>query len=327
MGLPLSNIETHIATWQTALKKTSRPHRSNWPARLFRHEPLENAAAILRQGELRSRAAAEGEIVLDIAPDEIINLTDAGHQLVRLYFRPRTPTQYRIEGVRKPSEFYKGKHAPTLCMMLFSAKKILSRQDVQFSSGNVQHSSSVIHGNLAGFDEIDFASVYHEGPFNTSDPANHDLVRKRCAEVLCPNPLLLDEALQAIMCRSHAERQTLMTYLGDQAGDWAHKIKIFSEAGLFCADYAYVESVDISPGGLKVKFHPRKDGATVNVEVRCRGLGAGLPSYKWDATDRAIGTPWNFTCGGLTAGTYRVSIKLEGVQAYKANLTLADQPF
>lgn len=327
MGISLVKIDAHIVHWEAELRKTLRPYRANWPSRLFRHEPLEGAAAILRDGLLKSRVAAGPAIQLDVAPDEIINMNDAAHDLVRLYFRPRTPTQYRIEGIRKVHEYYQEKHAPTICMLLFSARKILTRPDVKFSSGNMQRHDTEVFDDEQGFDQIDFPKVYHEGPYDSSNPANHDVVTKRCAEVLCQTPLALDDSLQAVICRSHGERQTLLNYLGSAAHVWSPKIKIFSEAGLFCADYAYIESVDISPGGLRINFHPRKDGALVNVAVWCQGTGAGLPSYHWEPTDRAVGPGWNFTCGALPPGRYQVRIDLEGVRAYQADLELEAEPF
>ena len=127
MGLSPKLIQSHLDTWSARLKKTgNRPYRQHWPSRLFRHEPLENAVRILQSGKILSREDSKGQIVRDIAPQEIIMHSDAAHHFVRLYFRPKNPTQYRIEGIRKPEEYYKGCHAPVLIILIFSAVDILT---------------------------------------------------------------------------------------------------------------------------------------------------------------------------------------------------------
>ena len=68
---------------------------SNW---LYRSDHVENAAAILNNGRLLSRAAAErgGLIRVDSASPQYVGHLSAGYRdLVRPYFRPRRPTQYR----------------------------------------------------------------------------------------------------------------------------------------------------------------------------------------------------------------------------------------
>lgn len=84
-------------------------NRKRWPIWLFRSDHVENTAAILNGGELLSRALAEqqGLIVKDSASQQHIDeLTQSQRRYVRLYFRPRTPTQFRNEGIRPESEIW-----------------------------------------------------------------------------------------------------------------------------------------------------------------------------------------------------------------------------
>lgn len=134
MGLSPRVARAHIDDWKERLARGNRPYRQHWPSRLFRHEPLENAVKILKSGVLLSRRDAASEIERDIAPADIIASSEAAHGFVRLYFRPKSPTQYRIEGIRKPNELYQGRHAPVLFLMLFRAEDILTQQGVAFSS-------------------------------------------------------------------------------------------------------------------------------------------------------------------------------------------------
>ena len=72
-------------------------NRSSWPNWLFRSDHVENAAAILNSGRLLSRAAAEHGNLIRVdsgSPHYVEHLSSAHRNLVRLYFRPRTPTQY-----------------------------------------------------------------------------------------------------------------------------------------------------------------------------------------------------------------------------------------
>lgn len=108
MALSQAVIQAHIADWEPRLSSTFYSHRRHWPSRLFRHEPLENILSILHAGHLLSRndANASNAIVNDIAPADILNANTLSHQYVRLYFRPKTPTQYHIEGIREPVDFF-----------------------------------------------------------------------------------------------------------------------------------------------------------------------------------------------------------------------------
>ncbi len=78
-------------------------NRRFWSRWLFRSDHVENAARILNSGRLLSRAAAErgGLITVDSGSPQYVGQLPSRHRnLVRLYFRPRTPTQYVNEGIR-----------------------------------------------------------------------------------------------------------------------------------------------------------------------------------------------------------------------------------
>lgn len=59
MALSSDVVRAHIDYWERQLGSTgNRRYRRHWPARLFRHEPLENAIKILQTGILLSRTDA-----------------------------------------------------------------------------------------------------------------------------------------------------------------------------------------------------------------------------------------------------------------------------
>jgi hypothetical protein len=115
MGLTDRRVDRHIEEWQDRLGRTFTSRRAQWPPRLFHHSPIENAAKILKTGQLLSRVHSTPHRALDVAGVSVIQNRNRAHQFGRLHFRPRTPTQYHIEieGIRKAGEYYDQAHAPT----------------------------------------------------------------------------------------------------------------------------------------------------------------------------------------------------------------------
>lgn len=98
--------------------------RRFWSRWLFRSDHVENAAKILNSSRLLSRAAAErgGLIPVDSgSPQYVGQLSPRHRNLVRLYFRPRTPTQYANEGIRPRGRVQYDAHMPVPVYLLFSA--------------------------------------------------------------------------------------------------------------------------------------------------------------------------------------------------------------
>ncbi len=210
MGITLARHQAHVAGFEAKFPN----YRKAWPKYLYRHEPVENAIEVLKQGVLLSRVGALqcGVIKNDIAPANIINHNDAAHNFARLYFRPRNPTQYHVEGIRKPVDFYQGKHAGFLVMMLFNSENVLTANGTKFSCGNMQSNNSNVLDADLGFDMLNFEAIYHDSA--QQDP---EIVRQRCAEVLPTSPFSLAETLEHIVVRTDADVQTLK-YLLEREG-------------------------------------------------------------------------------------------------------------
>jgi hypothetical protein len=208
VGLGQAFVEAHIARWEAKLQSPFYPHRHKWPSRLFHHSPLENAVKIILDGNLRSRDDPKNLREKDVAAETVIGYRQHAHRSVRLYFRPRTPTQYHIEGIRKLGEckFGDNAHAPILIMFVLDARRVLTKSGIQFCDRNMQSGSAFPDDTLEYFENIPFEKVYHEG--GTGGDAT--IIAHRCAEVLAHSPLPLAESLQWIYCRSNAERQTLL---------------------------------------------------------------------------------------------------------------------
>lgn len=321
MTVSAAVLEAHILQWEARLNPS---YRARWPSRLFRHETLVNAVELLKSGQLLSRRDAENVMVRDIAPDAIINLNHAAHEYARLYFRPKTPTQYRIEGIRRADEVWNDRHAPILYMFVLKSREVLSRSNVYFSRGNMQIPGTEMFQGDEAFATLDFRKIYHEGSY---PPEEADIKVWRCAEVLCESPLQLDDCIEAVVCRSDAERRTLLHLLGNAAPAWSARIRTVTQPGYFNAEYAFVESVDLNASGVGVKFHPRRKLPMATwVQLTIEPINSLVGPLNFARQELDLRTVWNFN-SPMTPGSYRVTIFIDDELAYQSVLEYAEIPF
>lgn len=328
MALSAELIDRHIATRTAELaNKAGYSYRSKWPAHLFHHAPLEAASAILSSGELKSRNATRHLKLRDVAAPGVIDTRTDAHDSARLYFRPRTPTQFNIEGIRKPDECKYGgdTHAPTLYMFIFDARPILLSPHTKFTDKNAQIASPADDEDY--FERIPFEKVYHEGSFQ----GDASILQHRCAEVLAQSPLTLDPCLKWVYCRSIAERETLLATLHWQARrKWSDRILVSDDLRVFEKTYAFVGDVRLGSEGVSVRFNPRRDLAPVDLRV---GIWQNetVPVLNWQHPEWRLVPPapdvrWLFGAD-LVEGFYRVRIWIEGHLAYDAELAFGDPVF
>ena len=230
--------------------------RQWWPACLFHCTDISNVISILSQGEIvsRSRITSAGRLPMDIASPEVIAGTDQEWKdYVRLYFRPRTPTQYNNEGFRPVGQWALNSHCPVPIYLIFDALGVLSRSDSFFSDGNVGSPHANVHSDVSFLKQIPFDLVYHDTWFG---PAERDqIVHHRNAEVLVPQRMGL-ESLRFVGCRSDAEYKTLMHLLppGTQSR-WADKLGVRPSLQLFNRKWTFVEQTDLSTEKIVVHFN------------------------------------------------------------------------
>ena len=329
MGISIAKARSHIEQWCETLRTPSGyVYRTKWPKYLFHHASLSNAASILNAGALLSRHDAANLVHDDVAPAEVIARRDDAHEFARLYFRPRTPTQYQVEGIRKADECYLGdssNHVPMLYMFLFSAESVLTLDGTQFSSGNMQSPQTRFDGTEIFFDSIPFGKVFHEGSFDQSE--RDAILKARCAEVLAKSPLLLTEHLKFVLCRSEAERHTLLDFHPQADAALKARIRTFTEVGIFQSQYTYIKGVDLVANSCLIQFAPRRDGQSIECDLFVRDSGGHvirhLPQKLIDSSKRLR---VNFN-NPLGMGTFRIEIHLEGHLAYRNTHLLDDLPF
>jgi hypothetical protein len=326
MGLTAAVLEAHIAEWEERLAGSFSGHRGKWPSRLFHHAPIENAALILRDAALLSRLDSEGRRVRNVAASGVIQARGRAHHFARLYFRPRTPTQFHIEGIRKPSEIYQGAHVPILVMFVFDARKVLTATGVRFSDSNMQSSYAREGNDDQFFRSIDWTSVYHEGPFGTNET---HVIARRCAEVLAPSPFSIVDNLQWIYCRSQAERTMLLALLGAGSRRWRDMIRVSDDIRVFEKKYTYVDAVSLQSTGLLFRLAPRTDGQKVKIRIDVwDSKGAHCAVY--DSNDFSpvplTNTRWLLK-RELKPDLFRVCIKLEDCVGFDALVLHEEMPF
>jgi hypothetical protein len=246
-------IQQHIQEWSNQLG-----NHKWWPKYVYHFTDVNNAANILKDGILYSRveAANRGRMIVDNASPIVMAQTRQQHRLfVRLYFRPRTPTQFCNEGIRPVAQrVLGGAHCPIPVYFCFDALSILSLDNSEYSDGNMGSMRATHRGDRDFFLQIPFAQVFHYGRF---PPDEHDeIIFRRNAEVLIPNKLPLEPDLKFIACRSVAERQTLMHLLDWPTEEkWQNKIKM-GEQGFFERKWTYLEEVVYADNYITFRFNP-----------------------------------------------------------------------
>lgn len=277
-------------------------------------------------GELLSRDAAMNIAHDDIAPASVIKRQEGAYPYARLYFRPRNPTQYSIEGIRSNNDFFNndaGAHAPVLIMFVFRAESILTLRETHFSNGNMQNALARHSDSEEFFRQIPFVDVYHDDYHNKGD---REIVFAKCAEVLAPSPLDLSKHLFAVLCRSEAERRTLIQLTPNLNENLKNKIRTVSEFGIFFNNYSFVKEVDVSASGISLQFNPRKDGKDITISVHVIEHSSNNIIYLIEDAVISPSTKWKINTT-LNQGVYEIKIHLDGHLAYCALSTLSDLPF
>jgi hypothetical protein len=246
-----------LAHLKSLEKKYAKEARSWWPRFIFHYTHLENAASILNTGMLYSRneALRKGLMGNDNASQSVITHTeDKWKDYVRLYFRPRTPTQYRNEGIRPENSRAWNAHCPIPIFLLFDAADLLTRKETGFSSRSLARSHGSAEYSSRAFTKLPFDKIYH----NTwlADEEKEDIKACRHAEIIVPGALDL-KPLKFIWCRSQAEKTTLLSLLKPAVKtQWADKIFEGKKYDLFEARWTFIERADLSSEEMTFFFNP-----------------------------------------------------------------------
>jgi hypothetical protein len=317
-----ADIERHIAMWSARLG-----HLDWWPRYVYHFTDVHNAASIIQGGHLYSRAEAgrRGLMKVDNASPEIILQTRPEHlEYVRLYFRPRTPTQYRNEGIRPVNQReLGGAHCPIPVYFCFDALTVLAQDDTEFSNGNMGSARASHSGERDFFLSIPFDLVFHSRWFTPDE--RDEIVFRRNAEVLVPGSLPLGSIIKFIACRSVAERQTLLHLLpADLHRQWEPSIRL-GEQGLFERRWTFVEEVVVVNDRVIFHFNPStQTPGPFEVEFSYREAGMD-PARTWRGQQAALNNTLSLRVPEASWGT--VALRLDDALAFAGTLIFEELPF
>lgn len=319
------DIRKHIEHWSAQLGK-----RGWWPRYVYHFTDVQNAASILCTGELLSRSEAQksGVMQVDNASPEVLERTSPEHfSYARLYFRPRTPTQYNNEGIRpKGQRRLGGAHCPVPVYFCFDAFSVLAMDETAFSDGNIGSSRARIGKDQDFFKSIPFQLVFH----NTAFPAEErdEIVFRRNAEILVPNRLSLEPALQSVFCRSPAERQMLLHLLpAQQKLKWAKRILVDFDYALYERKWTYVERFVVESMVPRIHFHFNPSSTTpgpFHVRFTYQEHWSGKTyefKREFDRLDRHL----SITLPKADSG--EVTLWLDDALAFQGEVRFGDVPF
>ena len=232
--------------------------RSWWPDFLFHVTDVQNAARILDAGRVLSRAQciATGAMAVDSASEEVLGSTNRRWmEYARLYFRPRTPFQYQTEGFRPVGQ--RGSlnaYCPMPIVLLFDSISILTRDDSQFSDGNLASPNVEVGRSADFFDRLPFREIYHDS--SLTDDEKRSIIYHRHAEVIVPDELELT-ALRRIWCRTPAEQETLQSLAPSKAWSmFSGRVGSSPRPNLFNRQWTFVERVELSANRIEIQLNP-----------------------------------------------------------------------
>ena len=200
-----------------------------WPLYLYHFTDIHNAVSIIK-GEYiygRKTASEKGLMTTENASVNVINITDETvTEYVRLYMRPKTPTQYYNEG-HKPEHIRKqdlNANCPIPVFFFLDARKTLSMDGIKFvEKGLASHSieSKKFLSGPESFSTLNFSKIFHDG---YHEPGS-DIIQYKHTEVIRKVGIPISEIIRGVVCRSIAEKQTLLYLLKNNARNKYAKYK------------------------------------------------------------------------------------------------------
>lgn len=173
-----------------------RSERRFWPLFVFHYTDIRNAVKILRSGFLFSRKYVEdrGISIISSGSSSVLAGTDSAFKdCARLYFRPKTPTQYYAEGIYSQPRLLRSKYPDAHCLVpvffLFDSATILTRRDCQFSDGGLNSPAARVFSTAKELEKLPWRKIYHTSWYNPDSAEESDIAFRRNAEVIVPQKL------------------------------------------------------------------------------------------------------------------------------------------
>ena len=235
-----------------------------WPYFFFHYTHVENAVGVLKEECVYSRDAAieKGLMASENASQKVLSVTDEDvFRYARLYFRPKTPTQFRNEGY-KPEvlrDSTVGASCPVPIFFLLLADKVLQQDRVYFVEKGLAGHGHMKTAGEEGFSGLDFSKIFHNKRY---DKAKEAYIKDfRQSEIVRLYSLPIEDSLYRVICRSQAERETLLFLLKLESDDLYERFKniIMYEprADLFFNNGIFISKVSWNGSALEIDFNDR----------------------------------------------------------------------
>lgn len=212
-----------------------------WPYFLFHFTDMNTVVNTLIGEELQSPFAS-GE-----------DFNSRWDKFVKLYFRPRTPDLFHVEGFRSGLSAPVENYAPIPIYLLFDLEAVILDQNARFADGDPEKTKKT-YKTPSYFRDMPFEQIYHDSWFMPDE--KEEIMRYREAQVLMPNRIGL-EALQLIWVRSPAEYETLRQMMPPAIWHkWRDKITARTDYHLFNNKRTYVHYVALEQKQARLTFNP-----------------------------------------------------------------------
>jgi hypothetical protein len=279
-------------------------NRNWWPKYFFHFTDIRNALGIIEKGWIYARNVATEQNIMcsNNASDTVLELSHSEiKEYARLYFRPRTPTQYNNEGykpkmVRKP-DF--NANCPVPIFFILDSNKVLNMDGVMFSETSCAGTSNInLLSGEKSYENLPFDKIYHDGVFLQEN--RDDIVKHRQAEIVRLDGIPINECLKGIVCRSIAEKHTLLYLLRTQNLDkynvyrsliqCAPKLKMFYDNGIYISNVEFDEKLLIKLNDPYKRYSYNNSNTPVNCVINIfyvdnnkiinRAVHSGTVDYK-----------------------------------------------
>lgn len=234
-----------------------------WPIYLYHFTDIQNALGIIEEEWIFSRQSAidRNSMKNDNASTAVLNVSQNRIiEYARLYFRPKTPTQYHNEGYKPKGVRAEGLDAscPIPIFFFLDAMVILRMDGVYFSEKSCAGRSELqLMAGAEKFSKLPFHLIYHNEPFNSEE--RDSIIQHRQAEVVRKGGIPIESALKGIVCRSVAERQTLLYMLKTKHPRKYEKYKTIiqynPELDVFFNNGFFIKNVEYNSKGLIMEFN------------------------------------------------------------------------
>ena len=247
-------------------KKALKKEIQWWPTFFYHFTDVHNAVGILKSGWIMSRQYVSDNKIMkhDNASKAVIQATKTINQgYGRLYFRPLTPTQYHNEGF-KPHEIRNTEidaSCPVPVFLCLSSLATLQYPGTKFAEKGISGNRHNIQEGIDAFSKLNFSKIYHNAWYDPKE--NGDIKDYRHSEIIRENGFPLEPLLQCILCRSVAEKDTLLYLIKMYSlrlyNSYKDKIFYIPKYQCFFNNGIFIKKVFVSDQYLIVEFNEPKE--------------------------------------------------------------------